>query len=135
MNIKELHQHFCSPDWPEFLDAQLSGTTYTITLHVNPDIRWFEGHFPEQPILAGVVQTHWAAELGKFLFDITQDVIRIDNLKFQSVILPDQTLQLILDYLPDTNTLKFSYRSTELNFSEGKFLFQLQPMHEQVVEK
>ena len=135
MNIKELHQQFPSPDWPEFLDAQLSGTTYTLRLYVNPDIRWFAGHFPEQPILAGVVQTHWAAELGKFLFDITQDVLRIDNLKFQSVILPGQTLHLILDYLPEANTLKFSYRSTDLNFSEGKFLFQSQTMHEQVVEK
>jgi hypothetical protein len=126
MNIKDFHQQFPPPDWPEFLDAKVSATSCVLTINVGSGVRWFEGHFPDQPILAGVVQAHWAVELGKFIFDIHHYVVRIDNLKFQSVILPDQTLQLTLDYFPDTYVLKFSYRTNELHFSEGKFLFQPQ---------
>jgi 3-hydroxymyristoyl/3-hydroxydecanoyl-(acyl carrier protein) dehydratase len=124
MTIDDLQQQFPTSEWPKFLDVHISETTYTLTLQLSAGIKWFEGHFPQQPILAGVVQTHWAAEIGKRVFAIEGDLARIDNLKFQSVIHPEQVLQLVLNHSPESNALKFSYRSNALNFSEGKFIFQ-----------
>lgn len=87
---------------------------------------WLEGHFPQQPVVAGVVQTHWAGELAQYLFPLGDNFIRIDNLKFQQVILPGQSLQLSLDYsvAADSSAVKFRYQQGDSIFSEGKLVFQ-----------
>lgn len=125
MIIDDLKREFSSAEWPRFLSVQTADNSQTISLFINDDIRWFTGHFPEQPVLAGVVQTHWAAELGKFLFPLNgDDFSRIDNLKFQMVILPGQTITLHLEYLPESGALKFRYTQGDTNYSEGKFVFR-----------
>lgn len=121
--IDDLCQQFSSSEWPQFLAVQTIPSGYTISLLIPPTICWFEGHFPQQPVLAGVVQTHWAALLGKFLFPLGDNFLRMDNLKFQHVILPGQYLNLTLEYFFETNVLKFRYQQNDINFSEGKLVF------------
>jgi hypothetical protein len=75
-------------------------------------------------VVAGVVQTHWASEIAKWVFASGDEFIRIDNLKFQQVVLPEQQLQLTLDYSTNTTTaIKFRYSQGETLFSEGKLVF------------
>lgn len=126
MKVAELTQRFSSHEWPKFVDIEAAANGWAISLFIDENIRWFTGHFPEQPVLAGVVQTHWAAELGKFLFPLGDNFIRIDNLKFQTVILPGQSVTLHLEYLPDSENcaLKFRYVHGDIAFSEGKFVFR-----------
>jgi len=71
-----------------------------------------------------VVQTHWAGKLGKYLFPLGENFQRLNNLKFQSVILPEQTLKLSLTFDQAKHSLKFKYFEGETNFSEGKFVFE-----------
>lgn len=123
MDVDLLRQTFPSYEWPRFMGLETADNNAVIALYVDADLRWFTGHFPEQPVLAGVVQTHWAGELGRFLFSLADPFVRLDNLKFQSVLLPGQNVSLILDYLPDTHALKFRYEQEGLSFSEGKFVF------------
>ena len=125
MIIDDLRQQFSSSDWPYFLGLDVVQNGYAIALDIHAGIRWFEGHFPQQPVLAGIVQTHWAAELGKFLFPLGDNFVRIDNLKFLSLVLPGQQLTLVLEHLPENGALKFRYVHNELNFSEGKCVFGL----------
>lgn len=125
MIINDLRQEFISAEWPHFLGLDVVPNGYALALDIHSGIRWFDGHFPQQPVLAGIVQTHWAVELGKFLFPLGDDFVRIDNLKFQTVVLPGQQLTLLLEFLPESNALKFRYVQNELNFSEGKCVFRL----------
>lgn len=127
MIIDDLRQAFSSAEWPHFLQLDVLPNGYAIVLDVHAGIRWFDGHFPRQPVLAGIVQTHWAAELGKFLFPVGDKFVRIDNLKFQTVVLPSQPLTLLLEHLPNSGALKFRYVHNELNFSEGKCVFEPEP--------
>lgn len=127
MILQELSQQFSSTEWPRFQDVQTTANGYVISLFIPADIRWFDGHFPKQPVLAGVVQTHWAAELGKYLFGLSgNDFSRIDNLKFQTVILPVQKVDLQLEYMRENRALKFRYVQADVSFSEGKFVFDRQ---------
>jgi 3-hydroxymyristoyl/3-hydroxydecanoyl-(acyl carrier protein) dehydratase len=123
MTTKELSQRFPKAQWPLFESLNKNDNHVSLQINVHPDIHWFEGHFPDQPVLAGVVQTHWAGELGKYFFETGDEFCRIDNLKFQSVILPDMQLELILEYLVEKNSVKFQYRDQERIFSEGKIVF------------
>jgi 3-hydroxymyristoyl/3-hydroxydecanoyl-(acyl carrier protein) dehydratase len=123
MTLIQLKAAFAGRDWPDILELDTEPHHCRLQLFINPSLSWLEGHFPEQPVVAGVVQTHWAAEFGKALFPLGESFQGIDNLKFQLVILPGQQLQLVLEYLPASSSLKFSYRSSSETFSEGKLVF------------
>lgn len=123
MNVEQLRAAFPDDAWPQFAAVHYNSYECSIDLHVAPTIRWFIGHFPGEPVLAGVVQTHWAAELGRFIFAPQSDFSRLDNLKFHSVIVPDQVIKLTLKYDPHTPLMRFRYHQEDTVFSEGKFVF------------
>lgn len=113
--------------WPVLLNVQERDNQIDLTLAVEADLRWLKGHFPSQPVLPGVVQTHWAAQLAQHIFAKAAAPHRIDNLKFQNVVLPPQqcTLQLIAN--PDTTSIHFRYTDPATPghiFSEGKLIFR-----------
>lgn len=126
MIIDDLRHAFSGTEWPHFLGLDVVQNGYALALDIHASIHWFDGHFPQQPVLAGIVQTHWAVELGKFLFPLGDKFVRIDNLKFQTVVLPGQQLTLLLEHLPNSGAFKFRYVQDELNFSEGKCVFELE---------
>lgn len=122
--LTQLRSHFSSAHWPRVNAISSSEHRCIIDLFIAADMHWLQGHFPEQPVVAGVVQTHWAGELAKYVFATGDECIRIDNLKFQQVILPGQSLQLTLDYSGGATTaVKFRYSWEETLFSEGKLVF------------
>ncbi|MDB4807084.1 hypothetical protein OAG89_03785 [Pseudomonadales bacterium] len=123
ITLQQLQSDFAGDGWPIILSLDSEEHQYSLQLDIRSDIKWFEGHFPGQPVLAGVVQTHWAGELSKCFFPIGEDFQRIDNLKFQSVILPDIKLELRLVYLANKNAVKFSYSDSEHNYSTGTLIF------------
>jgi len=129
--LASLRNRFASSQWPRIDNMNTRNNQFTIDLYINKDMHWLEGHFPEQPVVAGVVQTHWAAEFAKQLFNTGDEFVRIDNLKFQQVILPNQNLQLTLERSEATerdeiknSTIRFRYSRNEIIFSEGKLAFR-----------
>lgn len=119
----QLQATFSSDEWPVFIETHKDFSSCQLTLSVHTGIRWFDGHFPDQPVLAGVVQTHWAGELGRWIFAIEDDFIGMENLKFQTVILPDKEVTLRFDYDREKKSLKFKYFDDESSYSEGKLTF------------
>ena len=123
--LVSLRNRFDSSHWPRIDNIHASDQQFVLDLYVNQDMHWLEGHFPGQPVVAGVVQTHWAAEFTRQLFNTGDECVRIDNLKFQQVILPGQHLQLALEYseTADRCAITFRYCCDERIFSEGKLVF------------
>ena len=119
-----LRTRFATKHWPRIDKLQKSDRHYVIDLFIETDMHWLTGHFPQQPVVAGVVQTHWAGELAQYLFDLSDECIRIDNLKFQHVMLPTQALQLtLIDSSHTTPQIQFRYSHNATIFSEGKLVF------------
>lgn len=129
LSVDTIQQIFNSDEWPRILTIRSTDSGYIMDLFINQNIHWLQGHFPEQPLVAGVVQTHWATKLAQQIFTITEDIQQIDNLKFQNVILPEQTIQLSVEFNAAKNAVKFCYSKktdqdqTETVFSEGKLNF------------
>lgn len=127
INALALLQTLCnSPKWPQLQSVSDSETGYNLNLFIQPNIEWLQGHFPQQPLVAGVVQTHWAGKLSEILFGVS-GVKQIDNLKFQDVMLPEQSVQLTLEFNADNNSVKFRYQKPDQAdqvFSEGKIQFK-----------
>ncbi|PKH07074.1 hypothetical protein [Moritella sp. Urea-trap-13] len=110
------------------LNKGLSEDSAILTLHIPTDLDYFKGHFDQAPILAGVVQLHWAAELAQQYLDIAPtDVMGIQVLKFQEMILPGHEVVLTLTK-KSTEKVLFSYQSTMANgdvksHSSGRLIF------------
>jgi 3-hydroxymyristoyl/3-hydroxydecanoyl-(acyl carrier protein) dehydratase len=112
--------------WPQLIDAQQRDDRADLVLQISADLHWLKGHFPSQPVLAGVVQTDWACRLALRLFNLDHAPQRIDNLKFQNVIMPPQTVRLELVRNASTGSISFRYSNPEepgQTFSEGKLVF------------
>ena len=96
-----------------------SGAKYE--LRIAPHLQWFDGHFPGNPVLPGVVQIHWAIHFGA---DLGFDPARFRGLrrvKFRQIVRPGTILSLELKSRP--GELAYSYRSDSTRYSEGTIEF------------
>jgi len=80
----------------------------------------FAGHFPNQPILPGVVQTHWAIRLGAELLETGCDAATDFQVKFRRVIQPGEPLELSLRHDRAKASLSFEYRQQGEVASTGR---------------
>ncbi len=95
----------------------------TLSLYIPDNISYFEGHFQGQPVLPGVVQTHWAIHYGREYFGIGGEFQRLESIKFQRVITPGLHITLSLNYQPEKMKLTFSYSHQETILSSGRIQF------------
>jgi len=110
--------------WPEVLTENTEDGQVELQLHIPSDLDYFDGHFPKAPILAGVVQLHWAVEYSKQKFSLTElEVKNIEVLKFQVVIIPGQKLTLTLTKKSSHKVL-FSYTSDKGQHASGRIVFE-----------
>ena len=110
--------------WPEVLIEHIEDSQVELQLYIPTDLDYFNGHFPEAPILAGVVQLHWAVEYSKQKFSLAErDIKNIEVLKFQVVIIPGQKLNLTLTK-KSPNKILFSYTSEKGQHASGRIIFE-----------
>jgi len=93
------------------------------SLKVPKELDYFKGHFPAMPLLPGVVQVHWAMHYASQQFLIQGEFLRLDNLKFHAVIMPETQLQLQLQLHADKSCLDFTYSGTQKKYSAGRVVF------------
>lgn len=109
--------------WPTLSLKAQSAVAATYSMHITPSLRWFDGHFPDQPVLPGVTQTHWACLLSQDVFSLTGEITEIKKLKFKSPVLPDQHLTLELRYRQDRQQVTFEYSDEQNALSSGILQF------------
>jgi acyl-CoA synthetase (AMP-forming)/AMP-acid ligase II/3-hydroxymyristoyl/3-hydroxydecanoyl-(acyl carrier protein) dehydratase len=92
-------------------------------LIVPSNLVYLEGHFPQIPILAGVVQIDWVIRYARQHFDVPPLFRSIHALKFQRVIRPEEPVELELLYEPVKASLSFSYSSAAGQHAAGRLQF------------
>lgn len=109
---------------PEILEESRDDETISFRIRVPPDLEHFAGHFPELPILPGIVQLDWAVRLARRHIPELTGSRETSNLKFQALVHPGAELTLRLNYDEERNTLNFSFREDERTCSSGRIRFQ-----------
>lgn len=109
------------PLMPSPLWLKRETSSATATLVASPELAAFEGHFPQSPILPGVVLLDWALRLGRDAFDLRLDAQRIETLKFQQLVRPGTELSAELALAP--GRLDFRFTSLHGMHASGRLRF------------
>ncbi|MBD2791253.1 hydroxymyristoyl-ACP dehydratase [Xenorhabdus sp. 42] len=80
-----------------------------IQLYLDPDLAWFRGHFPIQPLLPGVAQIDWAIHYAQTLLAPDWSFAAIEMVKFQFPLLPKDKLRLKMKWEEEKHLLSFHY--------------------------
>lgn len=99
------------------------GAEVRFVLSVPADHLAFAGHFPDNPILPGVIQVDWAARFGAEAFGDLGQFTGIHNLKFMDLVRPDEPLALHLAWDAGSGRLNFRYEGESSRKSSGILLF------------
>jgi 3-hydroxyacyl-[acyl-carrier-protein] dehydratase len=105
------------------METRFIGGDHILTLKLVPESPVFEGHFPGDPVLAGVVQIHWAIIHAVDLFGPFGKFKGMEQVKFFSLIRPGDPLELRLSYDSEKSRLKFEYSSEAVPKSSGFIVF------------
>ena len=110
--------------WPTEVEFNQEGQKCSFKFHIPQELIYFDGHFEANPILPGIVQTHWAQHYGRQVFGFNGDFLALEAVKFQQVIFPNSSVELVLEFRLDTLKLLFQYVSDKGIHSSGRICFE-----------
>jgi len=111
---------------PQILETSVDKESGAYILHfiVPYDLLYLEGHFPGKSILPGVVQIQWVMHFCNDLFGISDKrFLRIEVLKFQKIILPGESIYLVISWDNQKNAATFRYTKNDHSLSSGRIVF------------
>jgi len=109
---------------PEILFKNVSENKVEFGLRIPKELAYFEGHFPNFPVVPGIVQLHWAILFAKDIYQISPVVAKGTQIKFSNLILPLDTLSLTLEHVPEKLLIIYSYMSDIKNYSSGRLFYK-----------
>ncbi|MFJ3446822.1 AMP-binding protein [Pseudomonas sichuanensis] len=109
---------------PEVLAQAREDNQLQLRLAVPLDLPCFTGHFPQTPVLPGVVQLDWAIALAAPLLAANLRFAGMEVLKFQQLVRPGDALQLDLRFEPERGKLYFSYTRAGQACASGRILLE-----------
>ncbi|MGC5699937.1 AMP-binding protein [Pseudomonas sp. NFXW11] len=112
------------PQAPEVLEQAQHADEWQLQLAIPPDLAYFSGHFPQTPVLPGVVQVDWALSLGQQLLELPGRFAGMEVLKFQQLVRPGDRIQLNLRFDAQRQKLYFAYLNDGAPCSSGRIILE-----------
>jgi len=109
---------------PEVVEQAREDHQLQLRLAVPLDLPCFTGHFPQTPVLPGVVQVDWAIALAAPLLAANLRFAGMEVLKFQQLVRPGDMLQLDLRFEAARGKLYFSYTHAGQPCASGRILLE-----------
>lgn len=101
------------------------GQRVRLQLEVEARHPGFDGHFPQHPVLPGVVQLDWAERFGRECFPgLGPRLAGLEQLKFQQIVPPGTRLLLELEAAADGSSLRFAMTSARGAHASGRLCFE-----------
>lgn len=106
--------------YPNIVKLENDGQNAEITLIFPKNSNFFKGHFPDFPILPGVVQLFFAKEFARDIFNLNFVPQKVKKVKFSSIIKPEMKVKLVLTR--NEKSIEYKYIDEEKTFSSGTFV-------------
>ena len=95
--------------FPVILDRKMSKDLTEFKLFIDKSSNFFDGHFPDFPIVPGVVQLYLAEFFIKHYLSSEIHFEQIKKIKFSNIIKPDSIVYLKLE--KNNGNIKFEYHN------------------------
>lgn len=121
--LSNLRALFDEADPLSVLDLDVSTHTESdaeLRFTLPPELIFFQGHFPERPILPGVAQAHLAVLIAKKLWGDWPSDANLARLKFRRVLVPGDSVVLKLKRQVGIGRLSFTYEFGAVVASQGE---------------
>ena len=114
-------------DLPEVLTSRPGDGAVELDLRTHPDLPCFEGHFPDAPVVPGVVQVDWAIRFAERYLPIGDHyaLVRLDALKFRHILQPNVAFRMALSFDPVKQRVDFVCSNEDAVFSQGRIVLRL----------
>ncbi|MDR2711193.1 MAG: AMP-binding protein [Burkholderiales bacterium] len=109
---------------PPFVVTKRAPQEMVLTLALRTCAQAFDGHFPQMPVLPGVLQVDWALRLAQRYFSIEGHFSGLRQLKFQRLLRPEDEVSLTLRFFPEKKEVSFVYASALGEHSRGRAFFE-----------
>lgn len=111
---------------PPTKSLQHTADSAQLVLDINQDLIIFDGHFSQHAaVVPGVALIDWAIKHARDLFAFKHRFLRIEALKFQQVIRPDNDVHLDMQWNPIKGVLMFRYESAHGLHANGRIVFSI----------
>lgn len=107
------------PESAIVLGERREGNAHILDLELPLDLACFADHFPDAPVLPGVLQVGWALELAASRLGTPKTCRAVDGMKFQRLLRPGDRVQLTLRHDATRGRLHFAYRSDDAPVSSA----------------
>jgi len=111
---------------PEIIGVSRDSNDVELSLYVSQNLDCFKGHFPQTPILPGVVQLDWAIHFTKIYFElIDRELSHVEVLKYKAVIAPKSRIKM---QLQQKSEVKYCFKiySESQDHASGRLVFKQQ---------
>jgi acyl-coenzyme A synthetase/AMP-(fatty) acid ligase/3-hydroxymyristoyl/3-hydroxydecanoyl-(acyl carrier protein) dehydratase len=105
---------------PSICSEETDDHSVTLQCEVPADLVYFDGHFDALPVVAGVVQIHWAMKLAEQYFGVTVNATQLEAIKFHKLLFPRDRFTLSLRHSNEPEKIHFSLAQGENKFSSGR---------------
>ena len=110
-------------DLPHIINREISDDELHLRCLIPDNLIYFDGHMPARPILAGIVQVHWATQFAHRWLSVQGRFNCLEAVKFQQVILPHYEVSISLKYNRQNDKLSFKFESDKGVHSSGRICF------------
>ncbi|MBB3227266.1 putative membrane protein/3-hydroxymyristoyl/3-hydroxydecanoyl-(acyl carrier protein) dehydratase [Luteibacter sp. Sphag1AF] len=108
------------PVAPVILAERSTESGHVLELALPLDLACFADHFPEAPVLPGVVQVGWALDFAAARLGTPRQCRSMDALKFQSLLRPGDRVDLELTHDAEKQRLTFAWRRGQTHYSSAR---------------
>jgi 4-coumarate--CoA ligase (photoactive yellow protein activation family) len=121
----EARPAYLEPDRDEPAPAGEGHDARRLEFHVDPALRWFDGHFPDFPVLPGVVQLDGLVlRQVERLWPSSGALRAVKRLKFMKLIRPGERIVLSLDRDAARGTVEFAIDGPDGRCASGTLVLE-----------
>ena len=118
------HPHAHRPTSPILLEKNKLVDGFDLQYKVPEDLLFFEGHFREAAVVAGVCELKWVADAIREHAGYAPEITAMEAVKFHQLLFPGQVFRMVLTYGKARKKWHFRITSGNRKVASGRLVIR-----------